>query len=179
MPLAMANAAGITNHNYLIFRKSWYISYWPRVHQFVWSSHSFIYNQYGLGHYDAVKPIHLQTSVTPTPQHCRCGINKKSATGVSCNNVIGQYSTYCKCYKWEQPCTDVCKCHKCSNPFGARPASVDQHVWCPPHILCKEDEVYVKYHNNWWPRWNLCTKAEKYFPQHHWQKTAKSLLSKW
>ena len=127
MPLAMANATGIpiiiisSLENHGIFRID------PEC---INLSEAIIlsYNQYGLGHYDAVKPIHSQTSVTPTPQHCRCGINKKSVTGVSCNNVIGQYSTRCKCYKREQPCTDACKCHNCSNPFGAHPASVDQQV---------------------------------------------------
>ena len=76
MPLAMANATGIpiiiisSLENHGIFRID------PEC---INLSEAIIlsYNQYGLGHYDAVKPIHLQTSATPTPQHCRWGINKK------------------------------------------------------------------------------------------------------
>ena len=123
MPLAMANATGIpiiiisSLENHGIFRVD------PE-NITVSEAMLLSYNQYGLGHYDAIKPINLPTSTT-VPQHCRCGINKKSSTGVGCTNVIGQYSTRCKCYKSGQPCTVVCRCINCSNPHGSRSAATN------------------------------------------------------
>ena len=72
---------------------------------------------------NSVKPINSPS--VATPQRCRCGINKNSSTGVGCTNVIGQYSTRCKCYKSGQPCTVACRCKNCSNPYGSCPATIN------------------------------------------------------
>ena len=72
------------------------------------------FNQHGVGHYDAVRDGQASTE----PCSCRCGINKKSKSSLSCVNVVGQYASRCKCLRAEHSCHDSCKCMNCGNPHG-------------------------------------------------------------
>ena len=54
---------------------------------------------------------------------CSCGVNRKnlSATQNICNNVLGTYSSRCKCLQGGTSCGSNCRCKGCSNPCGKRP----------------------------------------------------------
>lgn len=51
-----------------------------------------------------------------------CGVSRKGQGSVIniCNNVIGSYSSRCKCLKARVSCSVSCTCRGCSNPFGQR-----------------------------------------------------------
>ena len=53
---------------------------------------------------------------------CSCGVSRKGQGSVAniCNNVIGSYSSRCKCLKARVSCSVSCTCRGCSNPFGQR-----------------------------------------------------------
>lgn len=89
------------------------------------------FNAAGCGHYDYVhmetvrmvleKQQEEQATEKKRPQvSCSCGASRKGQEKVSnvCNNVIGSYSSRCKCLKARVSCDGNCKCKGCSNPFG-------------------------------------------------------------
>ena len=51
---------------------------------------------------------------------CSCGVSRKGQGQLSniCNNVVGSYSSRCKCLKARVQCGGNCTCKGCSNPFG-------------------------------------------------------------
>ena len=119
MPLAMANAL---KSNIVIFRSTsaapvTYIS--PR------ESPEYImflaYTASGPGHYDSVLYAgtinDLQT--TPSATKCRCGVNVKDKTTSACSHTSQRHSM-CKCLAVKQPCSKLCGCKGCANPFGNR-----------------------------------------------------------
>ena len=93
------------------------------------------YLHIGPGHYDAVIPddeVHhdnMTSAETISPDitsdcavnnktHCTCG--RKNMKGSACSFSLQHYSCRCPCYNSQKPCTEYCKCKKCSNTFGAR-----------------------------------------------------------
>ena len=50
------------------------------------------------------------------------GVSRKGQGSVAniCNNVIGSYSSRCKCLKARASCSGSCTFHSCSNPFEQR-----------------------------------------------------------
>lgn len=86
-----------------------------------------VYNPDGKGHYDAAIPCH-QHKEAQMPSSafmstsCKCGVNKQasSVTRASCKSSPF-YQTRCKCFKNDKPCTLLCRCYNCENPYGARP----------------------------------------------------------
>ena len=62
-----------------------------------------------------------QNSPTPptntlSDANCTCG---HRTSHMSCNNT-GKYNSRCPCLRLSQPCTSICKCTNCHNPFGKR-----------------------------------------------------------
>ena len=118
MPLAMTHVLGIPiiiissleNHGIIRVDPETPITSLPLVLAF---------NQYGAGHYDGVKDISREDAVKPVK--CRCGINKKSKSPVSCVSVVGQYSSRCKCFNSRKQCSSACGCVNCDNPHGKKP----------------------------------------------------------
>lgn len=87
------------------------------------------YNQYGVGHYDAIitsNNSQLPTSSTSAAStevaHCTCGKNDKSSQ-TRCKPQEMKYTSVirCPCCKNETACTVLCKCKNCKNPFGCQP----------------------------------------------------------
>lgn len=86
-----------------------------------------VYDPSGSGHYDAAVPYSNtvgqeateQATVTnkSTSTSCRCGVNKKIGNVCAPNAV---YASRCKCYLQSQPCTTLCCCKGCKNPYGVR-----------------------------------------------------------
>ena len=90
------------------------------------------------GHYDYALPIYRPQTQAPeecTLQNkdkkfsCRCGVNKikmkDEESSWSCK-PSPFYPSRCKCYKHSRPCTTQCKCRRCSNPYGCKPACCEQ-----------------------------------------------------
>ena len=59
---------------------------------------------------------------------CRCGRGTKSkdSSGKCVAKINGKYTTRCVCFRLDRPCTDLCDCKGCENPFGVRPERVRQ-----------------------------------------------------
>ena len=83
-----------------------------------------VYTPSGPGHYDAAIPCHKKSTPDSQedskPKSCRCGANKTNVSTQSCK-PCPIYTTRCKCYKSSQPCTTLCGCTNCDNPYGSRP----------------------------------------------------------
>lgn len=63
----------------------------------------------------------------------RCGINKKIGNVCAPSAV---YASRCKCYLQSQPCTTLCCCKDCANPYGVRvPKSKGAKRTRRPHSL--------------------------------------------
>ncbi len=122
MPLAMANAL---KSNIVIFRSTsaapvTYIS--PRENpEYVMF---LAYTASGPGHYDSVlytgaQTNYLQTTYVHSDTKCRCGVNVKDKTTYACSHTSQRHSK-CKCLAAKQPCSNLCGCKGCTNPFGNR-----------------------------------------------------------
>ena len=91
------------------------------------------FNQSGAGHYDGAVlydadqtqpplPLSLTTHVYDGDESpCSCGKNDEMNKS-HCHPVSSKYTTliYCKCCKESKPCTNLCRCKTCNNPFGKR-----------------------------------------------------------
>ena len=99
------------------------------------------YNQYGVGHYDAIAiPATSQVpssslELSADTSKCTCGKNDKT-TQTHCMPQQKKYATVtrCPCCKNGTTCTVLCKCKNCSNPFGQRfdPGNTrkrPRHMW--------------------------------------------------
>ena len=92
------------------------------------------FNQSGAGHYDSVvlcaspiKPLAVPSSTRISDDGpCSCGKNDKMNKS-HCHPITSKYTTvvYCKCCKNNKPCTNMCKCKMCKNPFGTRKITAD------------------------------------------------------
>ena len=79
-----------------------------------------VYTSAGKGHYDAaIATHHLSKLDKFKANSCRCGINKKLGSGISCKPTPF-YNTRSKCFKESRPCTPQCHCINCANPHGQR-----------------------------------------------------------
>ena len=109
------------------------------------------FNSAGCGHYDYVymedvqsepeKQQRRETNERKLPEvSCSCGVSRKGQGSLSniCNNVIGSYSSRCKCLKARVACGGNCACRGCSNPFGQRQAG-DTEMECAPRKRRKFD----------------------------------------
>ena len=109
------------------------------------------FNAAGCGHYDYVcmenvqsepeKKLSEGTNKEKRPEiFCSCGVSRKGQGSLSniCNNVIGFYSSRCKCLKARVSCGGNCTCRGCSNPHGQR-QSGDAHIECAPRKRRKYD----------------------------------------
>ena len=109
------------------------------------------FNAPGCGHYDYVYMENVQsvpeshqgkeTKESKRPEvYCSCGVSRKGQASLSniCNNVIGAYSSRCRCLKARAGCGGNCTCRGCSNPFGQRQAS-DAEMECAPRKRRKFD----------------------------------------
>ena len=79
-----------------------------------------VYTPDGGGHYDAAIPHHIGKNMHELNSCCRCGSNQKNSTSQSCK-PSPIYSTRCSCFKRSQPCSSLCRCKNCENPYGQRP----------------------------------------------------------
>ena len=121
MPLALATALQIS---IVIFHKdpntpTMYVT--PEIVT-TEASAFLVYTRSEEGHYDAAVPCHKMGAPTSNSKSnsCRCGANKTNASAKSCM-PSAIYTTRCKCFKASQPCTALCKCTNCDNPYGPRP----------------------------------------------------------
>ena len=121
MPLALATALQIS---IVIFHKdpntpTMYVT--PEIVT-TEASAFLVYTRSEVGHYDAAVPCHKMGAPTSNSKSnsCRCGANKTNASAKSCM-PSAIYTTRCKCFKASQPCTALCKCTNCDNPYGPRP----------------------------------------------------------
>ena len=86
-----------------------------------------LYNPLGTGHYDAAIPCCYEAvDCNPTlmklsnvKTNCSCGVNT-TKSNISCA-PNPSYATRCKCYQKGLPCSFLCKCKECENPFGSKP----------------------------------------------------------
>ena len=120
MPLALATALQIS---IVIFHKD------PNTPMYVTpeivtteASAFLVYTHSEEGHYDAAVPCHKMGAPTSNSKSnsSRCGANKTNASAKSCM-PSAIYTTRCKCFKASQPCTALCRCTNCDNPYGPRP----------------------------------------------------------
>lgn len=111
------------------------------------------FNAAGCGHYDYVfmenvqsmpekqqeKKTNEKNSKRPEVS-CSCGVSRKSQGPLPniCNNVIGSYSSRCKCLKARVGCDGNCTCRGCSNPFGQRQNAAAE-MKCAPRKRRKFD----------------------------------------
>jgi hypothetical protein len=120
MPLAMANALKCC---IVLFRsnESMPITYvTPRQ-----SSTNVIFVAYtdcGPGHYDSVifKDDASLTLLPNKENKCRCGINFKDGNYSSCKSTMDKKHSRCKCLAAKKPCSSLCSCKGCQNPYGIR-----------------------------------------------------------
>ena len=85
------------------------------------------FNQYGARHYDLVRYYVQQKDLLTKPSSCRCGVNKKIKSFLSCvhMNMVGQYASQCICLCEELPCHDLYKCINCGNPYRRHSTSTN------------------------------------------------------
>ena len=120
------------------------------------------FNAAGCGHYDYVcRENYLSEAEEKIGEEikkkekrakvfCSCGVSREGQGSVAniCNNVIGSYSSRCKCLKARVSCSGSCTCRGCSNPFGQR-QSESANIECgAPRKRRKYDFQNLKKHTS-------------------------------
>lgn len=83
-----------------------------------------IHSPEGDGHYDCALPAYDFKTVKPggdnysKAKSCCCGVNQKLSKD-SCK-PSPFYTSRCKCFKQSQPCSSLCHCKNCLNPYGRK-----------------------------------------------------------
>lgn len=79
---------------------------------------------------------------------CSCGVSRKGQGSVEniWNNIIGSYSSRCKCFKARVSCSGSCRCRCCSNPFAQRQLEGESIECGAPRQRRKYDFQNLKKH---------------------------------
>ncbi|PFX27165.1 hypothetical protein AWC38_SpisGene8116 [Stylophora pistillata] len=120
------------------------------------------FNASGCGHYDYVcrenclsEPEEkigeeIKKKEKRAKVFCSCGVSRKGQGSVAniCNNVIGLYSSRCKCLKARVTCSGGCTCRGCSNPLGEHPSESANTECGAPRKRRKYDFQNLKKHTS-------------------------------
>ena len=97
------------------------------------------FNQSGAGHYDGAVLCDADQTIaaftinyTFDESPCSCGKNEQITPSSSLINVYNAYTL--KCCKESKPCTNLCRCKTCNNPFGEKN--------CPQKTPCRHQDSH-------------------------------------